>query len=431
MNKILKSTLSITAAAVTLSVALAQGNVSAWGDNTPGNQGRVSYSKAQIEAGALGDEVLLNAMSYNDAIGGDEKNFVAAREDTANFNAQSDTKTWEANEITVEDGKTYVVRMYVHNDNPNGENAKATGVHSLFSIQQGMAESIKINGIIDIDKNNNVKTSSYWDDVVFKSNNGKKFELQYVTGSGLVENNRTNSKVSDDVANTQKGVQIGYDGSLNGELPGCFEYATYVTIKVKAVFEKEETPDNFTVEKKVRVLGGKDWGQYVEGLKVGDKVEYQIHYHNSSNVASTNVMVQDVLPSNLRYVPGTARLFNTHYDAKTGTTLEDEVVGAGANIGGYLANGDGYVRFTAEVVDTDLACGTTKLINWGKVSVGEAVAKDSADVYVNKTCATPETPKTGETKTIPATGPEGVIGAVIGAGALTTAGGFYLRSRKK
>lgn len=425
MKKVLKTTLGVAVAAVTLGVTVMQGTASAWtwGDNSNGTVGRASYTQAQINSGALGDKIVLNSIS--DGVIGNEKNFVAAREYNGNTAQNGD---WQADEITVEEGKTYMVRLYVHNNNPGGMNAVAEGVHTVFSIAQTTDTQVGINGFIDVASGANVVATEYWDDVVFKSNDGRKFRLDYVTGSGILENNRVHTALSDDIANTQNGVQIGYDSSLNGQIPGCFDYATYVAIQVRPVFEQAEVADSFSVEKKVRRVGETAWSTYVENLKVGDKVEYQIHYKNTSGVASENVMVQDVLPANMKYIAGTAKLYNTNYE--NGSPLEDALMTTGANIGGYLVNGDGYVRFTAEVVDDSLYCGVTKLVNWGKVTAAGAVAQASADVYVNKACATPSTPSTGEVTAMPATGVAGVVGGVVGAGALVTSAGYYLYSRK-
>ena len=267
-----------------------------------------------------------------------------------------------------------------------------------------------------------------------KSADGRAFYLDYVEGSATFENNifKNGTTLSDSIVNG--GVKVGYD-KLDGNLPGCYNYAGYVTIKVKPVFE------NTSITKKVRMLGDKDWKTSVDA-KIGDSVEYQIHYKNLNASAVKDVVVSDSLPKNMQYVNGTTKLFTSkHKDGLT--TDSNTVINGGLNIGGYNINGDGYVRFTAKVVDENLICGNNRLINWAKASANGFAVQGSADVYVKKTCEnTPEKPVTPVTpnpekpnqelpKEMPKTGPETVISSAFGLGSIVTTAGLYLSSRKK
>ena len=73
----------------------------------------------EVNNGALGETITFNSISDNPALGGDEKNFVGARQ------VDSDSNVWNANTIAAEDGEKYYIRMYVHNDNPGGVDAVA------------------------------------------------------------------------------------------------------------------------------------------------------------------------------------------------------------------------------------------------------------------------------------------------------------------
>ena len=144
----------------------------------------------------------------------------------------------------------------------------------------------------------------------------------------------------------------------------------------------------------------------------------------------------------MEYVAGTTKLFTSAFrdGAKANS---DTVVTEGLNIGNYAVSGDGFVRFTAKVVDKDLACGNNRLINWAKASANGFAVQGSADVYVKKTCEnTPEKPVTPVTpnpekpkqelpKEMPKTGPETVISSAFGLGSIVTTAGLYLSSRKK
>lgn len=433
MNKVLKTVSALTAVAAAIGAIVVPVVVTAWGDNSGGRQ---TYSIKQINDGAIDDKIVFNSIvDSNENLTqkqkeagvviplSDERNFVGARLDNGDHGKNN---VWNGNEIVAEEGKTYLVRLYVHNNNRKGFEKVATGVNANLSLPKVVSKESRVDGFIN---SANATPSRYWDSVVFKSD--RNFYLDYVEGSALYENNAVGKnggvKLSDSVVNG--GVQLGYD-KLDGNIPGCYEYSGIVTIKVKPVFE------NTSIEKEVRLAGTKTWQKSVNA-KVGDKVEYQIHYKNNNNSTVQNVMVSDSLPTNMKYLANTTKLFNTTMP-KGAIAKTDTLTTTGINIGDYAVNGDGYVRFSAQVVDKDLVCGNNRLINWAKVSANGFAVQDSADVFVNKACkdVPPETPSQpgtpGETpSTMPETGPTQIVSGIFGAGSLITAAGYYLASRKQ
>lgn len=417
MKKIFKPLLAFTAMAVLAGATVVPALVSAWGDNSGG---RPSYTIKQINSGVLGDKVVFNSIS--DSTIGDEKNFVAARENTG-INAGA-KNTWHGNDITVQEGKTYLIRLYVHNNNPKGNQAVAKNVRTTFSVPSKTGKKVEVNGFIN---SSNATPSEYWDYVNFNSD--RNFHLEYVKGSALLENNgigKKGGKVLSDAIITAGGVQIGYN-ALNGEVPGCYQYASYVTIKVKPVFDS-----NYNMEKKVRLVGEKTWQESVHA-KLGEKVEYQIKYQNTGSATARNVMVKDQLPANLKLVSGTTKLYNANYPK--GTKIDqDDITTKGINIGGYTAGSNAYVRFTAEAVDANLVCGDNTVTNWAQVGIGDSGSsqQDSANVVITKVCqTTPVTPQSTTPTAMPTTGPAAVASAVVGAGALVTSTFYYLASRRQ
>jgi len=476
MKSAIKSTIAIAATAAAIAgVAALPTLVSAWGDNyvdpTTGAKGRPSYTIEQINNGAIGKPCNKSAADYesckndpnypgqiifntiSDSTIGNEKNFVGAREcaldgkrcldATTNANPTPDTK-WQGNDITVEDGKTYVIRLYAHNNNPNGEDAVAENTRVKFSIPNGTHKQIQVNGFIS---SSNATPSEYWDYVNFNSE--IPFHLDYVYGSALLNNNTTQNEavaggyaddagwaLSDDIvkAASTDGVLIGYN-ALDGRVPGCYQYANYVTIQVKAVFDYE-----YTVDKKVRLAGSDDktWKESVDA-KVGDKVEFRIGYRNTSDKKQDNVAIKDILPSNLKYIEGSSIIKNSSHP-NGAYILNDALVANGIRIGNYNGNGNAYIYFTAEVVDENLACGDNTLINWAQAGVGQKTIQDSASVKLNKVCEgdeptptpTPDEPTSEETpKELPTTGPEAIVGGVIATGSVVTAAGYYIASRRQ
>lgn len=437
MNKVYKSILGVSAAVVVAGASITPALVSAWG-NAGAN--RRTYTIAEINSGALGDNIVFNSikdtdanLSQKDKEAGvimpltDERNFVGARDKATGNNGKNNV--WDGNQITVEEGKTYIVRLYVHNNNPKGEAATAENVKVSFQIPEMISATPRINGYIDAP---GTAISSYWDYVDFKSADGRAFYLDYVEGSALIESNHYGAgggKTVSDAIVSNNGVKASYKANGDGKVPGCYGFASYYTIEVKPVFEST------AIQKTVRKEGEKDWKESVDA-EVGDKVEFQIHYKNLNASTVENVMIRDSLPNNLKYVEGSAKLLNASHPE--GLAYNDPTVAA-VNVGNYKVNGDAYLRFTAEVVDKDLACNTTnQLVNWAKVSVNGYALQDSAQVYVAKTCSeptptpTPTPDNPGETpSTIVNTGAGTIVTGAIGAGSVVTTLGYYLASRKK
>ncbi len=416
MNKAVKNTLAIAGSVLAMSSIIATPSlVSAWGDNSGG---RKSYTIDEIESGVLGNRIVFNSIS-NSTIG-DEKNFVGARENTG-INAGKDN-VWNGNDITVENGKEYLVRLYVHNNNPNGYDAVSQNTRVAFNLPTYSAKQIQVNGFIFSD---NATPSEYWDYVNFNSD--QPFHLEYVKGSAIIENRGYASQANggakplgDEIvtkAQSEHGVRIGFDQAGDGKIPGCYTYASYVSIRVKAVYETE-----FTVSQKVRLEGDTEWHDSVE-VKVGDKVEYQIQYRNTSegNATHRDVMIRDVLPNNVRYVEGSTKLYNSTYPQGAAVN-QDTVATTGINIGHYSKGANAFVRFTGEVVDKNLQAGSNTLVNWARATVGEKMIQTSATVHLTKEGKT--------TPNLPDTGPEALAGGVVAAGSIVTAAGYFIASRR-
>ncbi|MBR6964694.1 hypothetical protein IKH83_00010 [Candidatus Saccharibacteria bacterium] len=239
MKNFSKIVLGTVVAAATAGTIAPVANVSAWGDTEGGRKG---YTLEEIDAGVLGDKIVFNSIidaTTTDENGtvlslGDERNFVRAR-----LSGSSDF--WSTDEITVEDGKEYVISLYVHNNNPKGEDAVAENVAVQISIPKDESGSIEVNGFID---SSNATPGEYWDNIIFKSADGSKFHLEYVDGSAAWSSNgASNGALSDDIVRTIEGVKVGYD-KLDGKIPGCYQYSGYASVRVKAVFEHEpeDTP---------------------------------------------------------------------------------------------------------------------------------------------------------------------------------------------
>jgi len=411
MNKFAKSILSVSAAAIVATATLIPaGLVNAYGDNTGTQEGRPVYSLDDINAGKLGDKITFNSITKDGKIG-DERNFVGARLTSGN------ASVYNANEINVEDGQTYTIRLYVHNNSPKGEDAIAKGVGVSFSLPTTVASEQTIIGYLDADAP--VTPTRYFDEVTLKSSDD--FYIEYVQGSAQYRNENGTFKLADTVINGK--TLIGYT-SMNGEIPGCFKYDGEATIQVKV-----HKSVNAKVAKTVRIKNsGAKFGESVEA-KVGDEVEFQIEYVNLLSDEVKDVMIRDVLPNNLEYVENSTYLYNSNH--KEGILLpENTLTTTGLNIGSYKAKGNAYIRFTAKVVDNSMACGSNQLVNWAASTVLGKVVKDDASVMVAKTCN--DTPVVPNTNKIVATGAsDTVLISALGAGGLVSVVSYAIVSRRK
>ena len=351
-----------------LAAVIAPVAVMAWGPARP------SFT---IEKPA--DYITFNSITNNPVIGGDEKDFVGIREVGSNAK-------W-TNNMKVQNGKEYYVRMYVHNNAASNLNLVAENVVAKLNVPTTTAKNVTVQGQISA---SNAKPNTVWDEATFSSDND--FNLAYVAGSALFENNGMGTtKLPDSIVNNT-GAKLGYD-KLDGKIPGCFQYAGYVTVKVKAQVSQPQEK-NIDLAKTVRnkTNGEKSWVE-TANAKSGDTVQFQIHAKNTGSAGIQNLVIRDILPKGLNYVAGSTKLYNT--SNPKGLKVSDNVIqNSGINIGSYQPNGDAYVRFDATVsAENSLpVCGDNTLTNIAQASDQKIVKNDTASVKVTKKCETPKNP---------------------------------------
>ena len=162
--------------------------------------------------------------------------------------------------------------------------------------------------------------------------------LRYVKGSATIHNEgKLNGLHIEPEYLFKRGAILGYD-KFSGLLPGGLEYAGYITY--------EFFVDSPRFEIKNMVLGDK----ILYGP--GDIVTYKIGYKNTGTMDQENVVVQDLMPSELHYVKGSTILFNNNYPDGKGVN-DDLVSSHGMNIGSY-AGGSGWaeIAYKAEIEKT-------------------------------------------------------------------------------
>ncbi len=368
--------LAIIAAAVVVPASLL-----AWG---PGRD------EIDPETGA--DHVVFNSITNNPNYG-NERQFITVRE--AGNTSESN---YFRNDITVQPGKEYEVRVLIHND---ANTDRYDGTHEGYPKKDLRAINTTLKTAISPDTGTSSAITAYlsadnatpqkiWSDIKFNSGNGQQFNLAYIQGSARIYNNGYaaggEGKPFSDMMTTQSGAKVGFEKEGDGIVPGCYHYISYVYFKVKPQFAK--TPD-FTVEKSVSKIDG-DKYHWKKDLTIepGETVAYRIKYKNTGEVQNDNVVVQDKLPAHMSYVPGSTMLFNSQN--MNGKQLTDGVTDKGINIGSHAPGGASYVVFKAKADSAkELECGTNTLTNKATVETDYGQKSDTADVEVNKECQPP------------------------------------------
>lgn len=329
----------------------------AWGPN------RTLYTTAH-PAG----HVTFNSITDN-PVQGYEPNFMQVK-------AASASNSTYADSVNVQAGQEYTVFVYYHNNASSTLNASGVGIaHGAYvraeipAVVNGVTESVAHVGAT------NATPVDVWDDATFNSTSS--VDLSYVPGSAHIYNKGAinGAKLSDSIVTT--GAPIGYN-ALDGVVPGCNDYAGYVTFNVKA------SVPNFTIAKQVRLAGTTTYSENVTA-KPGDTLNYRIEYQNTGETSQANVVVKDTLPAHITYVPGSTTVKNT--SNPNGKAINDDLFTAGVNIGTYTAGSNAFLYFNAKVGSADsLVCGPQTLTNTASATYLTQTKQDTATVTVNKAC---------------------------------------------
>lgn len=322
------------------------------------------------------DHITFNSIT-NNPNWGDERNSVLVRPVGATNNDWRD-------DLNVEDGKEYEIKVLVHNNAAANLNLTATNVRVNADIPTTAGTSATIQSAIMSD---NSQPNKIWDHVTLNSD--KRFNVAYVPGSARYFNNINNSAgfaINDGDLISQNGALVGYN-SMDGNIPGCFQYSGFMYYKVKIY---GELTANYEMSKQVRkhVEGQKgNWSKSVT-VKPEDKVDYLIQYKNTGTANQNNVVVKDALPTKLSYNNGTTKLFNESNPAPNGMVTSDNLVTpSGINIGNYAPENNALVTFTATTPKAkDVECGNNTYRNTAYVETDNGNKQDTADVVVTKDC---------------------------------------------
>lgn len=373
---------------------------------------------------------------------GNEKNFVLVK-DASNTSAGGWT-----DKVKVQDGKEYLVRMYVHNNAAENLNLVAKNTRLSVNVPNTYSTTHQIDGFLSANKP--ATPEKIWDSVVLEGD--KQFIATFVGNSARYYNNvnpNPGFQLSNDIV-TSKGALVGYQ-KMDGNVPGCFEYSGVATFKIKVTTRKDA---DFELTKKVRHTGTGEWKDRVDA-KVGDRLEYRIGYDNSGSTVQNNVIVRDTPPKGIAYTKGSSTLKNATNPNGNGKSVGNDslITGTGVNIGNYTPKSNAFIYYSAVVTKDDLKCGENKLENKASASTDNGRKSDTAEVVVKVECQPNECkpgvpvgdercdkciPKDGEKidengncvpAALPTTGPAQIIAGIMGVTLVSLGVAYWIRSR--
>ena len=364
----------------------------------PGPAGRPTMTYGPNFQGT--DHVQFNSIVNSPAYG-DERAFFTGHD--------TNTTGWIDPITNMQDGHTYKLRIYVHNNAKSG-------------LAAGFAENVKVAVDLPAQTNHEEAVASIstttanatpkvvTDTLGFKSN--KDLNISYVPGSAYIKTNRLdNVKISDDIVNG--GATVGSE-ALNGIWKGCFDQSGYIYLIVKATAPAAVKPAVSIVKTASTVTA-----------TPGAKVDYTLTVSNNSKADAQNVIVRDQLPAGVT-VSGATLAVNGGA-AQNLANYKNLFTKDGINIGTVKAGQKAVivVNSTVNADATGKEC-SVSLPNTAYVhATGVAESSSTVTVVVSKDCAeTPTTP------TLPDTGAEGAAAAALGLTAMGTGVQAYVRSKR-
>lgn len=344
------------------------------------------------------DEVTFNSITDNPGIG-DERNFVRVKE--------YGTTGPHVDVTTVEPGKEYEVYIYYHNNAKASLNDSGIGIADNVRISSSIptilypGQSGMVKGVIGYSKivpsTRDEVWETVWDTAYLQANDTIYF--QYVDSSAVLHNggSANGTILIAEALFSSDGAQIAHWNDYEtdwGMIPGCNEYAGYVTYRVKAVKATAE------LEKTITTSGGT-----AESIsaKAEDEVEFQAQFNNSSSIAYSNVTFKDAIPEGMTAVSGSAVI--TKADGST-VNVPDELFSDGYNFGTLHANEGLTLTYKAKVKKADeLNCGTATVKNNLTVTY-QVAASPRDDVYTLTDTAEVKITKTDGCDSVPEPEPE-------------------------
>lgn len=156
--------------------------------------------------------------------------------------------------------------------------------------------------------------------------------LEYVPNSTqwFPEASKTGQFVPDAIASVS-GLDIG-------DVAGCWEHSGYVSFLLDVKGQAK-----LVLDKKVAHPGDASW-QYEITASRGDQVAYFVGVRNDGADLAQNVLVKDILPPYMEYIPGTTYMYTK--DHQEGVKQSDGIFGDGLTLPNMTPGEDGRITLT-------------------------------------------------------------------------------------
>lgn len=347
------------------------GNVAAETVQSWGPQDRPTYT---WETPA--DHRTFNSITNNPSLG-DERNFVRVCETAAAEHCKD--------EIAVEAGKVYTVYVYYHNNASASLNKSGAGIADDVTLRMNMPEVITagkkamVKGTIH---SSNASPTEVWDTAYFSSK--EQVYLRYIDGTAQVHTAGTaNGEYLDDASLwSDSGAKLAYYKEHWGIIPGCNEFAGYVTFQVKV-----DQP-GFYMEKTASKEGKNNYAETIT-VAPGDTIDFKIRYHNTGTTIQSGVLSYDKLANGMQMVPGT-----TYTETPDGRGFEttDNLFNGGIVIGDFMPGEQAFITYKVKIVDDAelFKCGETVIYNNSAVATANGTEHDAVKVTVKRDCNEPK-----------------------------------------
>lgn len=319
----------------------------------------------------------INTPSY-----GDERAFLDARR--SDQTASGSYKN-VLNDVT-DGSREVVLRTYIHNNANTSTNESGLGVAKNTKVRVALptaeSQTLRARSYISADNANPALVEDTVDLV-----GGQDFKVEYIPGSAILYNNgpfKNGTQLNDSIVTT--GAQIGYD-SLNGNLPGCFDYKTVVQIRVRIIVKETS---NLKFSKQVRLAGTKEWKKEVKA-KPGDKVEWLLTTDAIGKAPQNNIVVRDVAAPNTELVPGSVKWI----DAEQNAVQNDKpLFDGGINVGNYVDGGGFYIMFSSIISGNFKECEVrVRNLAYVKSDTTPEIGDDADVIITKENCKKPEEKK--------------------------------------
>jgi uncharacterized repeat protein (TIGR01451 family) len=355
------------------------------------------------------DHVTFNSITNNPSIG-DERNFVRLKK------VGTDDKYRDS--VDLEVGAEYEVAIWFHNDASASLNDSGKGLATnvrLFMDQPNVVKKGQAGEIKGTIHSAEGDPKEVWDTAYVHTNS--TVLLRYVANSATIHNNGSaNGQIlNSDALFGESGAYLAYSTNHWGVVPGCNEYAGYVTYRFKV------DQAGFKISKTVSEENQNDYKEEIK-VKPGDVLDFKIDYTNTGTINQLQIKAYDHMPNGLSYVSGTS-FFKSNVNT-AGTFISDNLFNGGANLGDFKPGDTMTLTYKVEVVDdkTIFPCGDTKVYNNASIATENGTGYDKVAVTVHRDCTPDELPKTGPTEIVLAT----IVVTGLGVGT-----SYYVASRRQ